>query len=367
MKLLPFQAHYPNVDLIASSDSFFGTVREDFNEYYNNGFFYSTDEKAIYILEIRTGTKVHTGVIACLDIADYTEGKIVKHEQTLASSEQSMLRLLLQRGAMVKPVLLCHPAYDAIETEIEKLKKDHSPFLQITIAAGPHQYLLYQLKGKDQENLVNLYEHLVEKLYIADGHHRCSTAEKLVKLQGNSKGKDYALILSAIFPFDQLDILDYNRTVSLPYHFKPGRFMAEMSAYFDIKLLHRAAKPRKKHELTMYLQEDWYQLKWKKRILKKYKDEPAILDAYLLDKEILEKVLGIEDVRTDQRVEYVSGNLGAEKVEEKARIDDHHVGFCIYPVQFSELVTVSDAHGTLPPKSTWFEPRMINGLIVKSY
>jgi uncharacterized protein (DUF1015 family) len=155
--------------------------------------------------------------------------------------------------------------------------------------------------------------------------------------------------------------------VVLPYHLKMGRFMAELSRFFDIKLLHRAAKPRKKHELTMFLQEDWYQLTWKDEVLKKYKKEPAILDAHLLDKEVLEGVLGITDVRIDQRVDYISGNLGPQRVEEKARVDDHHVGFCIYPVQFSELVKVSDNNGTLPPKSTFFEPRMINGLLVKSY
>lgn len=367
MKLYPFQAHYPNVDLIASTDSFFGTVREDFNEYFNNGFFESSLEKAIYILEIRTGTKVHTGIIACLDVEDYAKGKIVKHEQTLASSEQAMLKLFLQRGAMVKPVLLCHPALKELDKEINKAKKKHEPFLEITIASGPNHYTLFQLKGKEGEAIMDLYKSMIPKLYIADGHHRLTTADKLLKLQGKTKGKDYSLILSALFPFDQLDILDYNRTVALPFHLKMGRFMAELSRFVDIQLMQRADKPKKKHDLTMFLQEDWYQLTWKPEVLKKYKKEPAILDAHLLDKEILEGILGIVDVRNDTRVEYVSGNLGPARVEEKARIDDHHVGFCMYPVQFTELVKVSDNKGTLPPKSTWFEPRMINGLIVKSY
>lgn len=123
MKIFPFQAIYPNLDLIASPDSFFASVREDYIEFYQNGFFRHSNDSAFYILEIRTGDKVHTGLLACLNIEDYTKGKIVRHEQTLASSEQSMLRLLLQRGAMVKPVLLCHPIEKDIAREIQKLKE----------------------------------------------------------------------------------------------------------------------------------------------------------------------------------------------------------------------------------------------------
>jgi uncharacterized protein (DUF1015 family) len=207
----------------------------------------------------------------------------------------------------------------------------------------------------------------VPKVYIADGHHRCSTAEKLKELQGDKKGKDYSLILAALFPFDQLDILDYNLVVQLPYQLKLSRFMAEISRFCEIQLLDQGAIPQRKHELTMCIQEDWYLLRWKPDLLKKHKKAPAILDADILDKEIIEGVLGIEDVRTDSRVDYIPGHSGPEKVLEKSRQSAHHVGFCIYPVQFPELVKVSDSGGTLPPKSTGFEPRMINGFVVKSY
>ncbi len=367
MKIYPFQALYPNVDLIASTDSFFGAVREDYNEHYKNGFFRQSVENAYYIMEIRTGTKVHSGLIVCLNIEDYIKGKIVKHEQTIASTEQAMLKLLLQRGAMVKPVLLCHPTIKEITREIEKQKKKRKPFLRFTITTGPNQYTLYQVPQKEGEALAALYKSLVPKLYIADGHHRCSTAEKLMKMQGDKKGKDYSLILSALFPFDQLDILDYNRVAQLPYHLKLTRFMADLSRYCDIRLLDQAAKPQRKHDMTMCLQDDWYLLTWKPEVIKKYKKSPAVLDADMLDQEILDGIFGIKDVRTDTRVDYVSGDLGPLRVEEKARASDYHVGFCVYPVQFNELVKVSDSKGTLPPKSTWFEPRMINGLVVKSY
>jgi uncharacterized protein (DUF1015 family) len=367
MKIHPFQAIYPNVDLIASPDSFFATIRDDYVQYYQNGFFQHSPESAYYILEIKAGDKVHSGLVVTLDINDYTKGKIVRHEQTIASSEQEMLKVLLQRGAMVKPVLLCHPAVNEITREIQKLKKRKKPFLALTTNFGMHQYNLYRVPLKDGEELARLYQSLVPKVYIADGHHRCSTGEKLFHLQSIKGGKDYSLILAALFPFDQLDILDYNRVVELPYHLKLTKFMAQLSQVAHLAHIDQAMKPLKKHDMTMCVQDEWFRLTWKDEIIKKYKKSPAVLDAHLLDKEILENILGISDVRNDTRVQYVSGDLGAEKVEEKTRLSDHHVGFCIYPVQFDELVKVSDAGGTLPPKSTWFEPRMINGLVVKSY
>jgi len=367
MKIFPFQAIYPNIDLIASSDSFFATVRDDYSQYLQSGFFRESPVKAFYIFEIKTGKKIHSGLVVCLDVTDYSGGKIVKHEQTIASNEQEMLKVLLQRSAMVKPVLLCHPEIKEIAKEIQKQKKKRKPFLEIATSINPHQYRLYQIPEKEGQELSKLYKTHVPKVYIADGHHRCSTGEKLLKLQGNKKGKDYSLLLAALFPFDQLDILDYNRVVQLPYNLKLTRFMADISYVCDIQSLNKPTKPRRKHDITMCIQDHWYLLRWKDEILKKYKKAPAVLDAHVLDAEILEGILGIVDTRSDNRVENVSGDLGPEKVEEIARMSDHHIGFCIYPVQFDELVKVSDSGGTLPPKSTWFEPRMINGFIVKAY
>ncbi|MEP6647446.1 MAG: DUF1015 family protein [Saprospiraceae bacterium] len=367
MKIFPFKAIYPNVDLIASSDAFFATVRDDYTQYLNSGFFHESPDKAYYIFEIKKGKKIHSGLVVCLDVTDYSSGKIVRHEQTIAASEQEMLKILLQRGAMVKPVLLCHPEEKEITKELQKLRKKIKPFLEITASASTNEYRLYQIPEKEGQQISKLYKTLIPKVYIADGHHRCSTGEKLLRLQGNSKGKDYSMLLAALFPFDQLDILDYNRVVELPYNLKLTRFMADISYVCDIKSISKPAKPKKKHEMTMCIQDHWYLLKWKDDVLKKYKKLPALLDAHLLDEEVLGKILGIKDTRTDNRVDYISGDQGPEKVEEKARSSDHHVGFCIYPVQFDELVKVSDSGGTLPPKSTWFEPRMINGFVVKKY
>jgi len=367
MKIYPFKAIYPNTDLIASADSFFNTARNEYTQYYANGFFREFDQPAYYILEIRGKDRSHTGLIACLDVTDYSDGRIVRHEETIASHEQVMLRVLLQRGSMVKPVLVSHPAVREITHEFIRLKDRHVPFIEMATSNHPHEYRVYRIDPADGAALMELYKVHVPKVYIADGHHRCSTQEKLVRLQGESPDKDYRMLLTAIFPFDQLEIMDYNRIVQLPYNMKLTRFIAALSRYCEIESLPGPAKPDRKHDITMCLQDEWYKLTWKASVLEKYSDLPAVLDAHVLDREILEHILGITDVRSDNRVSYVAGNAGPEKVEEKASTSEHHVGFCIYPVQFGELVSVSDAQGTLPPKSTWFEPRMVNGLVVKSF
>ncbi len=367
MKIHPFKAIYPNADLIPSPESFFGSVRNDYTDYYQNGFFHHADEIAYYILEITTDKKSHTGVIACLKIEDYTEGKIVRHEQTIATSEQAMLKLLLHRGAMVKPVLLCHPEIKELTKELKKQKKKRTPFSQYSLSEGTITYTLYQVPVDEGEAIAKLFNAHLPKVYIADGHHRCSTGEKLLHLQGAKEGQDYSMILAALFPFDQLDVLDYNRVVQLPYNLKLTRFIAELSHYFDIQILEGPAKPQEKHELTMVVQDEWFLLKWKPEVLKRYKKTSTILDAHVLDKEIFEGILGVTNVLEDKRISYVSGIHGPQKIEEEVSASEHHVGFCIYPVQFHEIVRVSDYHEFLPPKSTWFEPRMINGLIVKSY
>lgn len=367
MKIYPFRAIYPNIDQVASPDAFFSTVRDDYTKYFEKGFFSQASRDAFYILEIKKGKNIHRGLIVALDVTDYSKGRILKHEQTIESNEQEMLRVLTARGAMVKPVLLCHPDKKEISEEMLRLSRKMKNLQALHTSFGGNEYAVYQVPEEEAQTLMKLYRSLIPKVYIADGHHRCSTGEKLLATHGDEKNKDYSLLLAALFPFDQLDILDYNRIVRLPETLSLTKFMAMLSQIATIRVLTKATKPKHKYELTMVIRGEWYALEWKPEVLKKYRKQPAILDAEVLNKEILEGFLGIKDVRTDNRVEYVSGDSGAERVQDKSQQSESHIGFCIYPVSFEDLVKISDRGGTLPPKSTWFEPRMINGLVVKSY
>ena len=227
--------------------------------------------------------------------------------------------------------------------------------------------MLYKLNDKKAiEKLQQAFRYNVSKAYIADGHHRCATSVKLFHDSfEEGKPNDYQKFLCVLFPFEQLVIHDYNRIIDIVDIISPTMFMARMSRLCDIKPLTEAAKPKKKFEMTMYILGEWYLLKWKSSVIKKYAVESVILDGAILNKEVLNKILDINDVREDPRLRYVEGIAGVEGVMAKADKSLFRIAFCVYPVQMSEIVQMAEVQKTLPPKSTWFEPRIKNGLITK--
>jgi uncharacterized protein (DUF1015 family) len=185
-----------------------------------------------------------------------------------------------------------------------------------------------------------------------------------VSLRKNaSAAAPYRYLLCAFFPFDQLVIHEYNRVVDLPGDISATAFLAKLSDLCRVRHLREAAKPQKSHEMTLFLNREWYRLRWRKKILKKYQDALVVMDADILNKEVLENILGIADVRNDDRLSYVDGISGVKGLTDKAEKSALRMGFCMYPISFEDIVTVADAGKTLPPKSTWFEPRVKNGLI----
>ncbi len=370
MKILPFKAIYPNFELISSPDIFFDMVKHNYPEYVKNGFFHSTVQKSVYIFEIKSRKRTHIGLLACVDIDSYRKGEIVKHELTLASKEQTMTNLLLQRQAMVKPVLLGYEPNAQLEKTISALIKKHRPFFKVSFKEEKQAHFFYKIDREEAEkSLIDQFDQLIDKVYIADGHHRCSTSYKLhlaEKRKGNTNNR-YRKLLCAFFPFDQLGIHDYNRVVDILNDFSPARVMALISLVFDIEVLKKGEKPKHKHVITMYINHEWYRLTWKASVFEKYKKSTVLLDAELLNKELLSKHLKIRDVRMDERIKYVDGISGVQGLVDKAVKSETRIGFCIYPVQIEELVKIADSKETLPPKSTWFEPRIKNGMIVKAF
>lgn len=369
MRILPFQAMYPDMDLIASAESFFDTVKNQFNEYEDSGFFKKTAEEAIYIYQIKTSKRIHTGIICCVDIEDFINGKILKHENTLASKEQSMMHLMLQRKANVKPVLL---TYD-VNKEIHKWMLEHSiksnKFYSVRFKELKELHTFWKISdGNKIQKIKKIFDKKLNQVYIADGHHRCTTSALLhSRKKGKVKKFDFSKLLCAFFSRDELEIHDYNRIVELEPDQSYLLIMAEMTKYFHVSVMRKGAKPNTKHEIVMYMDNHWFSLRWKEAILHAAKDEMVILDADLLNKYILNGILGIKDVRSDSRVKYVSGTLGVKGIVQKAAKLEQFISFIIYPVAFEELKEVADNYKTLPPKSTWFEPRIKNGMLIQKY
>ena len=369
MRILPFQAVYPNFEYISSPDSFFGAVKYEYPEYKKSGFFTKAPQEAIYIYEIRSETRRHTGIVACADVHDYLNQKIKKHENTLPSKEQQQMHLMISRNATVKPVLLTYPGVKELNKLIADFKKENDPYYSTCFQDEGKTHIIWEVSdGRLIEKMQKLFKKKVPITYIADGHHRCSTTALMYKrLKDKKEEKDYGRLFSAFFPLDELEVHDYNRVVEGFNDYTLTAFMAKISQLFDIELLNKPSKPVKKHEVVMFINKEWYRLTWKKSFLKPSPESKILLDASLLDRLVLKDILGIKDVRTDTRVKYIEGPKGIHEIKNRVMKNENRVAFLLYPASLNDLMKIADANQIMPPKSTWFEPRMKNGVIVQEY
>jgi uncharacterized protein (DUF1015 family) len=363
MRIHPFRAIYPDMGKAPADTGFFDTVKAYFPEYVKAGYYLADEEEAVFVYDIEYEQRVQSGLVFNVDVQDYLDGRIRRHEHTLFERESKMKQLFLERNALIKPVLVAYPRDKKVNKLMERAR-DHVPFLDIQMTETERHVIYKVTDKKDISRLQKRFRKNVPRAYIADGHHRCITSAKLYEeFSEREPGKDFSKILCMFMQDEELIIHDYNRVVDVLDAFSPTLFMAKMSHLCNITPLPRAAKPSGKYEMTMYILKEWYLLKWKKSVLKRYKDEDVIFDGAILNREVLGGIFGIEDVRNDSRLKYVEGISGIEGIVRKAEKSIFRIAFCLYPVQMEELEKVADKHKTLPPKSTWFEPRIKNGVL----
>lgn len=366
MHIKPFRAVYPKLEFIASPDSFFSTVKEDYPAYKQDGFFIKTDTDAFYIYQILTPRRRYLGLIAASDVQDFLDGNILKHEDTLTALEQVQMHLLFRRNAVVKPVLLTYPKVDEIEQWMEDYIKSGSSFFSIDFEFEEEHHRLWKVEdAADIAHLKRLFAEKIPKTYIADGHHRTSTSALMYEKSKDTDPEKYRYFLTAFFSFSDLEIFDYNRIVRGLNDNTDAMFMAKLSQVFDIEVMSAPGKPSKKHELVMFFNHSWYRLNWRVKVLEKYTGRPVLLDATLLNEQVLAPILGIADERNDSRIKYMEGPKGIEGVREIVLRNENRVGFLLYPVGWDDFLKIADMGRIMPPKSTWFEPRMKNGIIVQ--
>ncbi len=367
MHLYPFRAIYPKLEKIASPDSFFGNVKEVYPSYRKEGYFQDCEDENLYIYRIIDPKRNYTGIIACVSIEDYIKGMIKKHEDTLPAKEQQQIELLMARQAVVKPVLLTYPPVEAIQAFSQDLILSKKPFFEIHFDADRQLHQFWNVSDPGQILLLKaLFDQYVQSAYIADGHHRTSIMATLYQ-QGkkNGQGTPYDKMLCAFFAASELEILDYNRVVDGLEDISLTTFMAHLSHVADIEVLQGPARPREKHEMIMFLNQEWFRLRWRRRLMESFQGDEVLLDVQLLNELILEKILGIADVRSDERVKYIDGRQGFKGVQERVGKNYNRLGFFLYPVAMDDFMRIADEGKILPPKSTYFEPRMRNGVLVQ--
>jgi len=365
MLIRPFRAVLPNMKLVSSPKTFFSSVREKYPNYKKGNFFRKAAKEAIYVIQITREGEKHEGLVTCAHIDEFTSQRIKKHENTISAKEQQQIDLILSRGAGVKPVLVFHKEVKKISEWIKEVIGAKKRTYEVKFNDKEVHKIWSVTDAENVEHICKLYKKHIKEAYIADGHHRCSSTALMSKNYAGESINPYEYLMTSFFPSNQLKIYDFNRIINLLDQISPVRFVAKLSKYCNIEPIKAYKSPSAKFEMTMYLRKEWYTIKWKKELLNSSTN--ILLDANLMNKYIMTEILQIEDIRTDTRIKYLEGVKPLLTFKNHCNKLENGIGFVLYPVDISDLVEVADQGKIMPPKSTWFEPRMKNGLLVQEF
>ena len=362
MKIIPFPAIIPDLDKITANEAFFNSVKKNYRGYADGGLFKNTGVDALYVYEIKTRFSSHTGLVAALDLDEYRSGKVKKHEKTIHEKEELQLELLVRRKAMVKPILMTYRHSEEIDEALTNVKNSSEPILQIDFEKIKQKHLFWQLTDPVViAGIRQLFEKNIPCCYLADGHHRL-TSNLHLDHQIPYNGKDkFDEALCAFFADSQLLVRPFHR-VFKDSQISDAELMARISQYAEQNVLPGNA-PLKKGEWSMCLNGKWSSWHWKTEVVEAYRNNRhVVLDVDILNDKILHEALGVEDIRHDKRISYIEGTRRVAALE---KISFTGIVFRLFPVDIEDLMTISDDDDIMPPKSTFFEPRMINGLLVQ--
>ena len=329
-----------------------------------NGDFVQDDKPCYYLYELTMNGRSQTGIVACASIDDYLNGMIKKHENTRREKEEDRVRHVDICDAQTGPIFLAYRNQESLKKIVADVKTGAALFDFTSEDGIRHR----GWKIADTEKISAIYEafHQMNALYIADGHHRAASAVRVgVKRREEHPGytgeEEFNYFLSVIFQDDELMIMDYNRVVRELNGLTPEEFLSGIKKVFDVEKLDKAEHPKRKGQVTLFLEDKWYLLTLKPEY--ENCDPVEGLDVSILQKQILEPVLGIQDPKTDKRIDFVGGIRGLSELERRVHTD-MKVAFAMYPTSIGELFAVADAGLLMPPKSTWFEPKLRSGLFI---
>ena len=332
-----------------------------------DGTFITDTDRCYYIYELTMDGRSQTGIVACASIDDYQNNVIKKHENTRADKELDRITHVDTCSAQTGPIFLAYRVNQVIDKEVDRVKQSPSIYNFVSDDGIRHQ--VWKIADKAAvENIKNAFEK-IDSIYIADGHHRAASAVK-VGLKRRKNNPDYTgeeefnYFLSVLFPDEQLMILPYNRVVKDLNGYTKEQFMEKIAQNFDITESDGQVMPDNKGTFGMYITGKWYRLTAKKEIMSE--DPVDGLDVAILQNNLLEPVLGIHDPKTDSRIDFVGGIRGLDELEKRCN-EDCVLAFSMYPTSIKELFDVADAGKLMPPKSTWFEPKLRSGLFIHRF
>ncbi len=341
-----------------NSQQRFKLVRKKFDEFKKDQILIKDEEESLYLYKQSHDGYEFLGIIGGASIEEYNQGKIKKHEATLTSREEMFTNYLNVVGFNAEPVLLFHPKNVQLENLYLEIVERRSEYEFSTTDKVKHELWIL---GKEDILKVQSYFSTFKATYIADGHHRSASSERLSHLvEDQYKNKDY--FLAFFIDESNMRILEFNRLVK-KVKMTSEDFLHEISAFFDVKKLDHAIAPATQHEMAMNLRGDWYLIQCKAHIIDE-SSPVASLDTEILTRYVLDPILGIKDLKTDTNIKFVSGNLGIESVERSILKKEAELGFILHSLTVEQIRRVADNEMIMPPKSTWVEPKLRSGLTI---
>lgn len=353
----------PDVDLY--DDRVYAQGASNLRKFMAEGVFFREQEPRFYVYQQKMGNHVQAGVVAAVSVAEYDAELIKRHELTRKDKEDDRTRHVDELNANDEPVFLTYRQLAAIDALVDQVRAG-APLYDF-VAEDGIGHTVWVVPSELAANLQQAFQQ-VPALYVADGHHRTAAAarvgrERKAKNPQHRGDEPYNYFMAVLFPHNQLQILDYNRVVKDLGGLSPEAFLSKVAEKFRVEKA-SSGRPEKRHQFGMYLQGQWYRLE---AIPGSFREDDPIgsLDVSILQENLLAPVLGITDPRTDKRIDFIGGIRGLSALEQRVA-EGWAVAFALYPTSLEQVMAVADAGLIMPPKSTWFEPKLRSGLLVRT-
>jgi uncharacterized protein (DUF1015 family) len=341
-------------------------ARTNFYQLIEDGVLAKDEKPMFYIYAQTMNGRQQVGLVASSSVEDYFNNVIKKHEFTRPEKEEDRIRHMETLQAHVGPIFLTYPSNLKVDAIVNEVVRTELPVYDFTADDGVTHKVWTVSDSAKIESITAVFETEIPFTYIADGHHRTASAAKVGRKMrdhnANHTGhEEYNYFLSVLFPDEQLAIMDYNRLVKDLNGFTPEALLQKLQESFSItKCTLDTAKPKLLHDFAMYLNGQWYNLKANAAIVKQ--DTIGVLDVTILQENVLAPLLGVQDPRTNKRIDFVGGIRGLEELQKRVDAGDSAVAFALFPVSLRQLMDIADSGQVMPPKSTWFEPKLRDGL-----
>jgi len=356
----------PEIDLpvqvSATDPQVYQTGARNFRGMIEQGLLQQDQEEHLYVYRLDTDEgHSQTGLVVTLSVDDYTQQRIKRHEYTRPDKEEDRVKHMEALGAQTGPALMVHRDNDTAATLLAELSTSVPVYSDLPLQGVRHS--LWPVREPAAlRALIDTYS-TMESFYIADGHHRTAAAERLARARGASVQDAASYFLAVLFPAAQMRILDYNRVVSDLNGMSSDRFLDLLRDAFEVAPQQQAVRPQRSGEFGLYLEGGWYRLVLRRDPGAEPEDPYAALDVARLSRYILEPLLDIVDPRRDPRIDFVGGSRGLKALEARVDSGEMAAAFSLFPTPLSALMAVADAGEIMPPKSTWFEPKLADGLV----